>query len=185
MREASAEKDLKRFLTNLGNQLDLIKRGYTTFSEAQLELVKQYPQMVNDELRRYQTAVLAYFSLQTEKKFLQEEKSQALKEADSQTSQIVKELVSTERGTKFYLTTSVTDSVNEDSQMLLRKLDNGSTRSVLTLKESQYEDNSSDILAFDELIPNTRENVLSGVDKTSYLKHSVIPFELIKNAKNL
>ena len=53
MREASTEKDLKRLMGNVHLQLEAIKRGYATFKDSQIELVKQYPLMVKDELKKY------------------------------------------------------------------------------------------------------------------------------------
>ena len=35
LREASSEKDLKRFLANVSFQLDAIQRGYVSFRDAQ------------------------------------------------------------------------------------------------------------------------------------------------------
>ena len=63
MREASNERDLKKLLVNITMQLESIKRSYHTFNEAQLELVKQYPQMVRDELQRYENQLFTYFSV--------------------------------------------------------------------------------------------------------------------------
>lgn len=63
MREASNEKDLKRFLSNAVLQLDVIQRGYHTFRDAQLDLIKRYPEMVGDELSRYRDSVRRFFSL--------------------------------------------------------------------------------------------------------------------------
>lgn len=63
MRESSSEKDLKRLLSNVALQLDAIKRGYQTFRDAQLEIVKLYPDMVADELDRYANAVQKFFLL--------------------------------------------------------------------------------------------------------------------------
>ena len=63
MREASAEKDLKRLMSNVIVQLESIERGYQAFSTAQLDLVKQYPQMVRDELQRYEDLLFQLFSV--------------------------------------------------------------------------------------------------------------------------
>ena len=73
MREASAEKDLKRLLSNVTMQLDSIKRGYQTFGEAQTELVKQYPGMVTAELNKYESLILTYFSVQRTNNVIEEE----------------------------------------------------------------------------------------------------------------
>lgn len=73
MREASAEKDLKRLLSNVTMQLDSIKRGYQTFSEAQTELVKQYPGMVTAELNKYENLILTFFSVQRSSNVIEEE----------------------------------------------------------------------------------------------------------------
>lgn len=61
MRESSTEKDLKRLLGNVALQLDAIKRGYQTFQDAQLEIVKKYPEMVSQELAQYENSVRRFF----------------------------------------------------------------------------------------------------------------------------
>lgn len=61
MRESSTEKDLKRLLGNVSLQLDAIQRGYHTFRDAQLEIVKKYPDMIGEELTRYDTSVRRFF----------------------------------------------------------------------------------------------------------------------------
>jgi hypothetical protein len=188
MREASAEKDLKRLLGNVSNQLDLIKRGYITFGEAQSELVKQYPKMVNDELKRYQNALYAYFSIQIEKgtneSIEKNEKTDQLDDNKTISCKFkIKEVLTTERGTQLYVTEPETP-VNEQSQIsIAKKLDNTSTYSF---EKSQYEEtNESDILALDELIPNTKENLFGQLNSKSYLKHSVLVPDLINNARDL
>lgn len=61
MRESSSEKDLKRLLGNVSLQLDAIQRGYHTFRDAQLEIVKKYPDMIGEELTRYDTSLRRFF----------------------------------------------------------------------------------------------------------------------------
>ncbi len=63
MREASAEKDLKRLMANVSMQLESIERSYRSFSDVQLELVRRYPEMVRDELQRYEDHLMDFFSL--------------------------------------------------------------------------------------------------------------------------
>lgn len=57
------------------------------------------------------------------------------------------------------------------------------SRSLNTLKESQTDDNMSEILAFDELIPNTRVDLLDGIEEKHFLRNSVIPLSIITDAK--
>ncbi len=67
MREASAEKDLKRLMANVDMQLESIERAYRSFGEAQQELVKRYPEMVRDELQRYEDLLMEYFGLRRDR----------------------------------------------------------------------------------------------------------------------
>lgn len=66
MRESSSEKDLKRLLSNVALQLEAIKRGYHSFGDAQIEILKQYPDMVDEELSRYRDAVRRFFLLDSD-----------------------------------------------------------------------------------------------------------------------
>ena len=103
MREASSEKDLKRLLANVGIQLEAIKRGYFSFRDAQLELVKQYPQMVEEELLRYQDGIFKFFSIQTELKSPEGSREGQNEDQVDSMRFILKEVLNSDRGTKFYV----------------------------------------------------------------------------------
>lgn len=162
MRESSSEKDLKRLMTNVGLQLDAIKRGYMAFKDAQIELVKQYPEMVKEELRKYEDSVYKFFSIVPPSKSVNMEQGQLVKKDEPVDSlrNILKEVLSTDKGTKFYVTLrSETAEGNEE--------------------------NGSDILNYDELIPNTKHEILNNIDYKSHLKHSYIPLASMKEIKNM
>ena len=53
-------------------QLDGIKNSYEKFSNIQIELVKQYPNMVKEELSLYEEALFNYFSIIKRKQLLNE-----------------------------------------------------------------------------------------------------------------
>lgn len=160
MRESSTEKDLKRLLGNVSIQLEAIKRGYLSFKDSQLELVKQYPEMVKDELLKYEEAVLKFFSLLPEGKLQNKSDTE---QADSFRN-ILKEVLNTERGTKFYV----------------------AMRSSKTSNEPNEDENASnDLLLLDELIPNTKHQLFDDIDSKSYLKNVFLPLNLFKDTKNL
>lgn len=190
MRESSTEKDLRRLLSNVSVQLESIKRGYLTFKESQLDLVKQYPTMVREELQKYQDNVFKFFSIQSdESKIVLDENE--LKE-DSEIKKIeknakitpdapavdsvrfiLKEVLSTDRGTKFYVTMRSPDSTSNNQE---RNNKNDSKSSDI--------DENEDLLAFDELIPNTKKDLINTLDSKSYLKHTYVSMDLLKEAKN-
>ncbi|RNA29598.1 coiled-coil domain-containing protein [Brachionus plicatilis] len=152
MRESSNEKDLK----NVSQQLDVIKNGYFTFRDSQMELLKQYPIMVKDELDKYEEALFKFFSIT--KDLAQQEMAQDQNELETFRS-ILKEVLSTERGNKFYIM----------------------MRSSTTPEDDLVE---NDILNLDELIPNTKQDFLNEIRNKNYLKNSFIPLEIFKEIKN-
>lgn len=179
IREASTEKDLKRLLTNVGMQLDAIKRGYLSFKEAQLELIKQYPQMVKEELRKYEHAVYRFFSVLPEAKLdkldKDQEESSTEEISSSNFRKILKEVLSTDKGTKFYVTLK-SARITADSS-----LEKNETDQI----EETPEETANDILGYDELIPNTKDEILDKAGNRSYLRNSYIPVELFKDIKDL
>lgn len=158
MRESSTEKDLKRLMTNVGLQLDAIKRGYMAFKDAQIELVKQYPEMVKEELKKYEESVYKFFSIIPPSKSMNMEQNKKDEPVDS-LRHILKEVLNTDKGTKFYVT--LRSDASEGN-----------------------EENGSDILNYDELIPNTKLEILNNIDYKTHLKHAYIPLVSMKEIKN-
>lgn len=82
---------------------------------------------------------------------------------------------------------SIQDFVEKSSETTnsdIRKLNEAaSLRSVYTIKESALEDTST-ILALDEVIPNTRSDLMMGVEDKVYLRNAIVPFELLIEAKD-
>lgn len=172
MREASNEKDLKRYLSNVALQLDAIKRGYVTFKDSQLELVKQYPEMVNDELEKYKNSVYKFFSITTTSptpiRHLISSTESVVDQGfnSSSVDYILKEVLESDRGTKFYVmatNNTPADEANHDSS-----------------------DNVNNMfVSLDELIPHGKQALVHSIEQCSYLKNCFISFELFRNTKNL
>jgi hypothetical protein len=187
MRQSSNEKDLKRLLSNVSIHLEAIKRGYFTFKESQIELVNQYPQMVNEELLKYQESVFKFFSIQIDpsKIIMEEDENAEIKKIESHSTHnhnpaidsmrfILKEILNTDRGTKFYVS-------------MRSPLENNSKNSERQKNESNQtnDDENDDLFTYDELIPNTKKELLSEIDSKQYLKHTFIGMDIVKNAKNV
>lgn len=164
MRESSNEKDLKKLLQNVSQQLDIIKNGYFSFRDSQIELLKQYPIMVKDELEKYEEALLNFFSIAKELGVKnQENLSQDQNESETFRN-ILKEVLSTNRGNKFYImmrSSKIGESTTPDEDLA-----------------------ENDILNLDELIPNTKQDFLNDIKNKSYLKNSFIPLEVFIEIKN-
>ena len=189
MRESSSEKDLKRLLSNVSIQLEAIKRGYLVFKDSQLELVKQYPQMVKEELHKYQENVFKFFSIQSDSSRIMEEneaedaevnkieKNQKSPDQPAVDSMrfILKEVLSTDRGTKFYVTMR---SPLDNSQQ-----GNTNTYSLERNKNDSKQsiDENDDLLAFDELIPK-KESI--NIESKLYLKNAFVSMDILKEIKN-
>lgn len=164
MRESSNEKDLKKLLLNVSQQLDVIKNGYFIFRDSQMELLKQYPVMVRDELEKYEEAMFKFFSI-TKELAASTQEDLAKEQNESETFRsILKEVLSTERGNKFYImmrSSKIGESSSPDEDLT-----------------------ENDILNLDELIPNTKKDFLDEINNKSYLKNSFIPLEIFKDIKN-
>lgn len=98
MREATSEKDLKRLMANVSLQLDAIKRGYYNFKDAQVEILKEYPNMIKDEIIEYKNALLKFFNLIPNENLTLNQESQ-----DLMLREVFKEVLKTESGSKFYV----------------------------------------------------------------------------------
>ncbi|XP_071948250.1 coiled-coil domain-containing protein 180-like [Antedon mediterranea] len=81
MRQEATEDTLKDKLSKAMLALDNIKSSYDTFHEQQFSIVKQYPGMVQDELKRYDKSVCKFFEVDrlhpTEKKKKEESAEQS------------------------------------------------------------------------------------------------------------
>lgn len=175
MREASSEKDLKRLLGNVSLQLDAIKRGYHAFSEAQLELVKKYPDMIRDELSKYQDSVYRFFSVQTSPPGEATTAVAAIASSDSTSFRsILQEVLNSERGTKFYVKIGAPTN---------------NTASVDTSQEvvCDADEIAQNMLGLDsnEFVSRSKQDLLERVDQETYLKNSFIDFEFFKELKNM
>lgn len=164
MRESSNEKDLKKLLQNVSQQLDTIKNGYFSFRDSQMELLKQYPIMVKDELEKYEEALFNFFSIAKELDVkIQENLPKDSSESETFRN-ILKEVLSTNRGNKFYImmrSSKIGESTSPDEDLA-----------------------ENDILNLDELIPNTKQDFLNEIKNKSYLKNSFIPLDIFIEVKN-
>jgi hypothetical protein len=200
MRESSSEKDLKRLLSNVTVQLDAIKRCYLVFKDSQLDLVSQYPQMVKDELQKYQESVFKFFSIQPDGSKIISEENEPPADPDNEDAEIkkietnnknfhlgdgkeqpdsmrfiLKEILNTDRGTKFYVT--MRSPLDQNASHHLSRLHKNDS------KESEHD--NDDLLAFDDLIPNTKKDLINEIDSKLYLKHTYIPVDMIIGVKNV
>jgi uncharacterized tellurite resistance protein B-like protein len=170
LREASSEKDLKRFLANVSFQLDAIQRGYVSFRDAQTELVKQYPDMVNDELNKYKEMLFKFFAISpTENSAYLENSEQitANNENGNQNNQltsfrnILNEVLKTDKGTKFYVMMRSSESSDSDQD----EPSNEVSEEQATTEESNLD-------------------ILSQVDKI-HLKNYFVPINHVKDLRNM
>jgi hypothetical protein len=174
LREASSEKDLKRFLANVSFQLDAIQRGYVSFRDAQIELVKQYPDMVNEELNKYKEMLFKFFSISpTENSILMENSEQdtlnkETKNTDNQELEnvttfrnILNEVLKTEKGTKFYVMMRSSESSDSDQD----EFSNETSEEQATIEESSLD-------------------IFSQVDKI-HLKNYFVPIDHVRDLRNM
>ena len=235
MRESSTEKDLKRLMGNVNLQLEAIRRGYVTFKDSQIELVKQYPGMVREELRKYEDTLYKFFSILKTSKTLTQEQQQQLESSTSSSSMnilnntnlatlgggggtsggledsttdpdsgslpldsfrhILKEVLSTEKGTKFYVTmrsVPLNPPTQSEQQQQQPQVDLNTTTGTTTatatataIASALNEDYANDLLAFDELIPHTRPELVANIESKPHLKHAFIPIESLKEIRNV
>ena len=196
MRESSSEKDLKRLMGNVNLQLDAIKRGYSTFKDSQIELVKQYPPMVKEELKKYEENLYKFFSIiKTSKNLTSEQQQDIQRQFQQQTQQltqvfnnqsieepldsfrnILKEVLSTNKGTKLYVTMrsiplqtpSTAEQQQQSNDHIMSESTGQATGQATTTITSGTvpltDDYSNDLLAYDELIPNTRPEILNSIE---------------------
>jgi hypothetical protein len=195
MREASNEKDLKRLLQNVQMQLDAIKRGYMTFRDSQLELVKQYPEMIKEELKKYRQSVLKFFNIEVKKNLKNslnmsnvDEENISINNVDIENSILStdtnREVLITERGNKYYV------KLNNQSQQIQQQqsLVNLNETIVSSDRPNQTDDTNSDVLPIDDLMLSSNNNngirALNDIDNKAYLRHTFIQFDLYKLIKN-
>jgi hypothetical protein len=195
MREASNEKDLKRLLSNVQLQLDAIKRGYITFRDSQLELVKQYPEMIKEELKKYRQSILKNFNIDIKKGSKSslnisnvDEENTTNYNVDLESSMLStdanREILITEKGNKYFVKLSNQSQQIQQQQSLV----NLNETMISTDRANQTDDSTSDVLPIDDLMlssnNNNRLKVLNDIDNKSYLKNTFIQFDLYKSIKN-
>ncbi len=170
LREASNEKDLKRLMANVSLQLDAIKRGYVSFRDTQCDLIKQYPNMIQEELNTYRTALLNFFSILGENEIQNDDelRQKLIESADSMRN-ILKVVLQTENGTTFYV--KLTNEKNANN----------------TVNEKFTDDFEGDkILDYNDLF-NDESNQNKGDDKQAeikfFLKNLYIPLDKFENTK--
>ena len=180
MREASSEKDLKRLMANVAMQLDAIRRGYVNFKESQLDLIKQYPNMIRDELHSYEDSILNFFSILSEHKMpsgcCYELASQSLQTSPEHQQPVdslrfmLNEVLSSEKGTKFYV--NLNESLNRTDQ----------TKDARSLAEN----NAEKIFGYNDVISSNEENLdfLGDSESQFYLRNTLIPLQVFKDIKN-
>ncbi|XP_046582645.1 coiled-coil domain-containing protein 180-like [Haliotis rubra] len=135
MRQDSSEDSLRASLAKSLEMLERIRLSYEIFHNQQTDIVKSYPEQVNTELETYDQSVLKFFgvdrshpkdkdSTSRESSFLQPDdkkedsdlstpkskkkkkgKEEAVEKSSSQLPLAVSEVLSTERGTTFYVLT--------------------------------------------------------------------------------
>ena len=170
LREASSEKDLKRFLANVSFQLDAIQRGYVSFRDAQIELVKQYPEMVNEELNKYKELLFKFFAIsptENSAAFLENSEQSTANNQYNQSENvssfrnILNEVLKTEKGTKFYVMMRSSESSDSDQD----ELSNEASEEQVTIEENNLD-------------------ILSQVDKI-HLKNYFVPINHVKDLRNM
>ena len=109
---------------------------------------------------------------------------------------VVKEELTTERGTKFYVyeRVSFVSNANQnalDSQLLPSDLSERSEavgskfeRLVSEVADLNSVTAAADIMGFDELMANTRGDFLETVGQASYLRNAALSRDLIASAKS-
>ena len=200
MRESSSEKDLKRLLSNVSMQLEAIKRGYETFHDAQIDIVRNYPEMVVDELKKYKNALYKFFSIkhvasssQSKETNDSSDKSEEGEMESAESSGPVdivriledmqdslKEVLTTNTGARYYITQQPLTIEPPQSS------DKGDG-DLKTLDESDGDLNteSNDILGYDELIPNTKPEFARKMQYEAHLKNTFISADQLIEAKKL
>ncbi|XP_071511232.1 coiled-coil domain-containing protein 180-like [Diadema antillarum] len=63
LRQESSEEALKNMLEKAGQMLDKVKESYFTFYKDQEDIVKGYPDMVSEELQRYDGSLCTFFGV--------------------------------------------------------------------------------------------------------------------------
>lgn len=187
MRESSSEKDLKRLLSNVSMQLEAIKRGYETFHDAQIEIVRNYPEMVVDELKKYKNALYKFFSIKHVASSESAETGASSNPENGENSESaepvvdivkiledmqdsLKEVLTTSTGAKYYITQQ---PLSTEQQQPSEAVDGSDTES------------SNDILGYDELIPNTKPEFARKMQFESHLKNTFISADQLIEAKKL
>ncbi len=112
--------------------------------------------------------------------------------------------LTTNRGTRFLFASQPSavdsqqaafgDNLTEKSGMTatsdvkrLLHTDNASTRSLTTQRETNLDENNTKsemILALDELIPNTRSDILDSIETKPYLRNTAVSVMLLDEARN-
>jgi hypothetical protein len=109
--------------------------------------------------------------------------------------------LTTDRGTRFLFASyppvvdsQQADNLTEKSGMTatsdvkrLLHTDNASTRSLTTQRETNLDENNTKsemILALDELIPNTRSDILDSIETKPYLRNTAVSVLLLDEARN-
>jgi hypothetical protein len=176
MREASSEKDLKRLMANVSLQLEAIRRGYVGFKDAQLELIRQYPHMIKDELKAYEESLYNFLTIVPESKLPGNEQQQ---QPPQQTSRkgtqetvdslryILKEVLSSERGTKFYI------KINPNHQPELNEEfeDKSQVGSFYRERQVDSEDMSSQFYLKNSIIPSSVFREIKDAVRLSFVNH--------------
>ncbi|XP_056009695.1 coiled-coil domain-containing protein 180-like isoform X3 [Ostrea edulis] len=113
MRQDATEKQLKDSLEKALNMLSKIKAAYEVFHKDQMDIVKNYPMMVRDELKDYDEGVCKFFEVgrnqpvkRSKSKIVAPKKSkEKAGSKEGSLPEAVSEILSTEKGTLFYVLT--------------------------------------------------------------------------------
>lgn len=116
MRQDSSEQALTDSLQNALTALDEIKQLYNDFHSLQMRTSGSYPDLVNEELKKYDWEVCKYFQVDRKQtvrstesrmkkkdKMGKQEQSKAKKKEKSSSAQSIDDVLTTSNGTTFYI----------------------------------------------------------------------------------
>ncbi|XP_076821823.1 coiled-coil domain-containing protein 180-like isoform X2 [Clavelina lepadiformis] len=117
LRQESSEEALNHYLEQCMEMLSHIKEGYEDFHIQQLDKVSAYPDLVKEELQRYDASVCKYYQVDRERPQLPEGGKKSKNKSEDKSDQsdeseiekAVIEILTTVRGTSFYVPTVTAD----------------------------------------------------------------------------
>lgn len=113
MRQDASELALKDSLVKALTMLDKIRETYEEFHEQQVEIVKSYPDMVQEELSNYEDGVCSYFSVGR-----WPVRPTEMEDPPFDPSEDFNEIITTTNGNEFYVVKPKQPEENQESEEL-------------------------------------------------------------------